>query len=427
MPDAPPHKPTTSAPTRGQIVAIISGNALEFYDFLAFSFFAINIGRVMFPVDAPGVSLLLAMVTGAFGFLMRPVGAILFGILGDRLGRRPTMLATFLLMGAGALGLALTPSYAQIGIAAPVLVVVFRLIQGLAAGGDVGPTTAYLVECTRPERRGLFSSLQLSAMRTGALLSGLVGLSLASALTPAALDSYGWRVAFAIGGLIVPFAFLLRRRLEETLHLPEPDPHAPAKLQPRLCAAALIGMLGSLSASSTGDFLYPFAVTFLKVAPRDAYLMVMLLGVLSATLLALGGTLSDRVGRRPIRIYAGAIGAMGAVPLFAWLSAAPSFERLLCVALTLGVALAICGAASYAALLDLTPKHSRSRLVGIGYGVAVAVAFGATPPLATWWLNATGDLRIPGVFYAIGFALMLLSGVLLPETAPRKQGPASRS
>lgn len=420
MPDAQ-SQVGSSTPTRGQIIAIISGNALEFYDFLAFSFFAINIGRVMFPAGAPGASLLLAMVTGAFGFLMRPVGAILFGILGDRLGRRPTMLATFLLMGAGALGLALTPSYAQIGIAAPVLVVVFRLLQGLAAGGDVGPTTAYLVECTRPERRGLFSSLQLSAMRMGALLSGLVGLSLAEWLPPAALDSFGWRIAFAIGGLIVPFAFLLRRRLEETLHLPEPDPHAPAKLQPRLYAAALIGMLGNLVGSSTADFLYPFAVTYMKVAPRDAYLMVMLLGMLAASLLALGGALSDRLGRRPIRITVGTIGAVGAVPLFGWLSEAPSFERLLCIALTLGVALAACGAASYAALLDLTPKTSRSRLVGIGYGVAVAVAFGATPPVATWWLNATGDFRIPGVFYSIGFALMVLSGVLLPETAPRRR------
>lgn len=421
MPDAPPHKPTTSAPTRGQIAAIISGNALEFYDFLAFSFFALNIGRVMFPADAPGASLLLALITGSFGFLMRPAGALLFGMLGDRVGRRPTMLATFVMMGAGALGLALTPSYAQIGIAAPVLVVVFRLIQGLAAGGDVGPTTAYLVECTRPERRGLFSSLQLSAMRMGALLSGLVGLGLASALPPAALDSYGWRIAFAIGGLIVPFAFLLRRRLEETLHLPEQDPHAPARLHPGSYAAAMIGMLGSLVGSSTHDFLFPFAVTYLKVAPRDAYVLVMLIGIVAVIMPALGGALSDRVGRRPIRICAGTIGAIGAVPLFSWLAAAPSFERLLCIALMLGLALAICGAASYAALLDLTPKHSRSRLVGIGYGLAVAVAFGATPPIATWWLNVTGDFRIPGLFYSIGFALMALSAVLLPETAPRKR------
>ncbi len=184
---APSETQSDGAPlfSASKIIAVVVGNALEFYDFLSFTFFAVNLARVMFPVGLPGTALLLTLMTGSLGFFARPLGAVLFGLLGDRIGRRPTMLATFTLMGVGALGLALTPDYASIGIAAPILVVAFRVIQGVAAGGDVGPTTAYLAECAPLARRGLFTSLQLAAMRLGALASGLVGLGRLASAGPA--------------------------------------------------------------------------------------------------------------------------------------------------------------------------------------------------------------------------------------------------
>lgn len=227
-------------PTWRQFVAVISGNALEFYDFLSFSFFAVNVSRVMFPAGAPGSALLLTLMTAGAGFGARPLGAILFGLMADRIGRRPTMLATFALMGVSALGMAITPDYAAIGVLAPVLVVMWRLLQGLAAGGDVGPTTAFLAESAPPARRGLLIALQLVAMRIGVLASGLVGLVLASLLTPAQLDAFGWRIAFAIGAGIVPLAFVLRRRLDETLHLPETGPNVVVRLDLRAYVAALV-------------------------------------------------------------------------------------------------------------------------------------------------------------------------------------------
>jgi len=193
-----------------KIVAVVIGNSLEFYDFLSFTFFSVNLARVMFPAGLPGTALLLTLMTGSLGFFARPVGAVLFGLLGDRIGRRPSMLATFMLMGVGALGLALTPSYASIGLAAPILVVVFRIVQGVAVGGDVGPTTAYLAECAPTARRGLFTSLQLAAMRIGAMAGGLVGLGLASTMSPAALDAYGWRIAFGIGAAVTSNMALAR-------------------------------------------------------------------------------------------------------------------------------------------------------------------------------------------------------------------------
>jgi MFS family permease len=146
--------------SKGQLSAVVAGNALEFYDFLVFSFFAIQIGQVFFPGGSPTASLLKTLAVFGAGFLTRPLGGVVIGPLSDRIGRKPTMLFTFALMGLSVAGLALTPSYAAIGLAAPVLVLVFRLTQGFALGGEVGPTTAFLLEAAPKDRRGLYVSLQ---------------------------------------------------------------------------------------------------------------------------------------------------------------------------------------------------------------------------------------------------------------------------
>ena len=196
-------KPTLTIP---QLGAVVAGNALEFYDFLTFSFFAVQIGKAFFPVADDTIRLLAALATFGVGFATRPLGGLLIGPLADRLGRKPAMLFCFALMGASIAGLALTPSYARIGIAAPILAVLFRLLQGLALGGEVGPTTAFLLEAAPVEKRGLYVSLQHGTQQVATLLSGLVGLTLANLLPDAALSDWGWRVAMLIGVMVVPFA-----------------------------------------------------------------------------------------------------------------------------------------------------------------------------------------------------------------------------
>jgi MFS family permease len=406
-------------PTRSQLAAVVSGNALEFYDFLSFGFFAVNLARVMFPAGQPGTSLLLTLMTGSLGFFARPVGAIVFGILGDRIGRRPTMLTTFGLMGASALGLALTPSYAQIGIAAPILVVIFRLLQGLSAGGDVGPTTAFLAESAPMHRRGLFICLQLVAMRLGAFSSGLIGLLLASNLSPAELDSYGWRLAFGIGAAIVPLAFALRRRLEETLHWEETGPHAVTSVSPWLYAATLMGVLGFLTGNGAGDFIFVYAVNWLKVPSSVGYMLTITIGAIQVMTLMVGSALSDRFGRRPVKIGAGMVGALAAIPLFRWVASGATMVELAPAVIVLTIAMAIGASAAYPTFVETTPKRIRSGLIGIGYGMIVALAFGLTPILITQYINATGDLSGPGYAWLFGGALLLLSGILVPETSAR--------
>src|SRR5580704_258266 len=179
-----------------KVVAVGVGNALEFYDFLTFSFFAIQIGHSFFPQSLTSHGLLYSLATFGVGFLTRPLGGVVIGMYGDRVGRKPAMVLSFALMGASILGLALTPSYAQIGIAAPILLVIFRLLQGFALGGEVGPTTAFLVEAAPPHRRGLYCSLQVATQNVAGLAAGIVGFALSGLLSPSQLDAWGWRLAF---------------------------------------------------------------------------------------------------------------------------------------------------------------------------------------------------------------------------------------
>lgn len=202
------------------MVAVALGNALEFYDFITYAFFAAQIGRTFFPSDRPGVSLLASLATFVAGFLTRPLGAWVIGRIGDRRGRKSAMLLSFGLIGVAVIGLPLTPSYAAIGLWAPALVVGFRLLQGFALGGEVGPSTAFLMEAAPLMHRGFYISMQAMSADAAVLVAGLVGVLLAHWLSPAALDAWGWRLALGLGAVIVPFGWLMRRNLVETLDVP---------------------------------------------------------------------------------------------------------------------------------------------------------------------------------------------------------------
>src|SRR5580700_1163578 len=179
-----------------QLAAVVAGNALQFYDFLTYSFFSIQIGHTFFPQQSGDTRLLLAVLVFGVGFLTRPLGAFVIGRWGDRVGRKPAMVLSFALMGIAITGLALTPSYTAIGMAAPILFVFFRLVQGFALGGEVGPTTAYLLEAAPPLKRGFYASLQFGTQDLSVLFAGIVGYVLANTLSPAALGDWGWRIAF---------------------------------------------------------------------------------------------------------------------------------------------------------------------------------------------------------------------------------------
>src|SRR5579859_2016708 len=285
----------------GQIAAVAAGNALEFYDFLTFSFFATQIGNVFFPAHSEDSRLLMSLATFGVGFLVRPLGGFFIGRMGDRKGRKPAMLFSFGLMGLSIAGLALTPSYASIGLAAPVLVVLFRLIQGFALGGEVGPASAFLMEAAPSSRRGLYVALQFCTQWLAILVAGIVGLVLASKLSPAALEQYGWRVAFLVGVLIVPLGLIVRRHLPETLPAPE-SARAAVPLDWGVVVRGLFILAGGTIATYTLNYLTTYASHTLGMPSKIAFGATTICGLCGVVFTLVGGHLADRLGRKPVML-----------------------------------------------------------------------------------------------------------------------------
>jgi MFS family permease len=288
---------------RRQVLAVIIGNGLEYYDFVTYAFFAAQIGRTFFPSNTPGTSLLASLATFGAGFLTRPLGALVIGRLGDRVGRKPAMLLSFLLIGVGVVGLPLIPSYASIGVLAPLLAIAFRLLQGFALGGEVGPSTAFLMEAAPPLRRGFYISLQATSADFAVCVAGLVGVGLASVLDARALDAWGWRVALLLGAAIIPVGFVLRRTLNETLRAPaQAHEEAAAKGYARVVVLGLI----LLGAATTTNYLLEYMTTYASVAlgmsTKIAFGATAVIGLSGVICDSLGGWLSDRFGRKPIMI-----------------------------------------------------------------------------------------------------------------------------
>jgi MFS family permease len=271
---------TNTAPPRvtaSQVVGVTLGNALEFYDFLIFTFFAVEIGHTFFPATDPQSSLLAALATFGAGFLTRPLGGLVIGVLGDRLGRRPMMLLSFALIGVASLGVALTPSYAAIGIAAPLLVLFWRLVQGFALGGEVGPSTAFLAEAAPPHRRGLYVSMQMFGQNVAVLAAGLIGLALAQVMDDATLANWGWRIALALGVGVVPIGLMLRRTLPETLPSDAPAPRL--RDYRRIAIIAFVALLSGAVMAYITNYLTTFATTTLHLPPSTAFWATIVVGI----------------------------------------------------------------------------------------------------------------------------------------------------
>ena len=301
-----------------QVLAVAMGNALEFYDFLTFSFFAIQIGHAFFPARQMAHGLLYSLATFGVGFITRPLGGVVIGSYGDRAGRRAAMMLSFALMGVAILGLALTPSYARIGIGAPILLLAFRLVQGFALGGEVGPSTAFLLEVAPPHRRGLYVSFQSASQGLAILAAGIVGYVLSSAVSPVALDAWGWRVAFLIGAAVIPVGLYLRRRLPETLHRPDGGPVSAVavRVPARFVALSLMVLAAMTIATYVRGYMTTYAQDSLKLAAGIAFGATIINGLCGVLVCPLSGLISDRIGRKPVTLFAvGLLVAVGGAGL----------------------------------------------------------------------------------------------------------------
>lgn len=409
--------------TLRQLGAVVAGNALEFYDFLTFSFFAIQIGAAFFPGKDTTSSLLFTLATFGVGFATRPLGGVVIGTLGDTWGRKPAMLFSFGLMGVSVVGLALTPSYASIGWYAPLMAVLFRLLQGFALGGEVGPTTAFLLEVAPPGRRGLYVSLQNATQYFATLCAGVVGFTLASLLSPEALVSWGWRVALLLGAGVVPFAMAIRRNLPETLHETHSKPSRHRGFTGGLAIVALLGlfMLASATISTyTMNYMTTFANRTLGFPPAWAFSATIAAGTFAALGALSGGMLSDRFGRKRVMITGNVLMLLLTVPDFMVMVQYHSMATLLGGTVVMAVLVGVCAGTIMTALTESLPTALRAGALGVIYALAISTFGGSAQFIVTWLIEETGSPLAPA-WYMTAAALLGLVGMIgMRESRPAR-------
>ncbi|HEY0106505.1 MAG TPA: MFS transporter [Rhizomicrobium sp.] len=425
---------------RRHVAAAVIGNALEFYDFTTFAFFAAAIGQAFFPSGPGGFtqtefgSLMAALGTFWAGFLLRPVGGVVIGLYADRVGRRPAMLLSFTLMGLAILALALIPSYSRIGIAAPILAVVARLVQGFALGGEVGPTTAYLVETAPLNRRGLYASWQSASQSIASMTGGGVGVVLATTLSLSNLDAYGWRIAFLLGALTLPFGLYIRASLPETLHQADHLPHydleraglfGVVRDHARAIATGLAILAGGTVATYVLNYMTTFARVTLHMGASPSFAATLVNGLFGVVASLAGGWLSDLYGRRSLMLWSRGIFLLAVYPLFLLIVDFRSTAALLFGTAILSIVLNISSGAFYVAFGEALPRRVRGTIFSTVYALSITVFGGSTQPLIAWLIHATDNPLAPA-WYLLGMTAVSLAAMFaMRESAPARLAKAA--
>jgi MFS family permease len=415
------------------VVAVFVGNGLEFYDFLTFSYFAVYISRTFYPGGSPATALLATLATFGAGFLTRPIGAIVIGGMGDRVGRKPAMIFSFTLMGVAIIGLALTPSYAMIGPVAPALVLLFRLVQGFALGGEVGPTTAFMAEAAPPHRRGFYLSMQYATQDCAVLMGGVVGTTLAATLDAGQLERWGWRLAMLLGASIVPFGILMRRTLPETLDRAAPAPATGAapgersgSFRPYLAITVfgLMMLTAGTIGSYTQNYMTTYALDTLHLPATISFSLIILNGGLSATFEALSGWLSDRFGRKPVMIVPGVLLVCSILPCFWVIDHARSVWALYGAESVMVIFAAVSSVPVIVTITETLPPHIRSGAVATIYAFAISIFGGSTQFVIKLLIDRTGNPLAPAYYWTGAAVMGLVAMILVAESAPVKRGQA---
>jgi MFS transporter, MHS family, citrate/tricarballylate:H+ symporter len=402
--------------------AVALGNALEFYDFLTYAFFAVHIAACLFPSSTPGVALLKSLATFGVGFLTRPLGGIVIGRMGDRLGRRPAMLLSFSLMGVSIVGLALTPSAVQIGWAAGAMAVFFRLLQGFALGGEVGPATAFLVEAAPLRWRGLVVSLQATTQYLALLVASLVGWLLSMRLSTAELDSYGWRVAFLLGAVVVPVGLWLRRTMPETRHHVHPVEPPPVR---RVVALGCLLMISGTVQTYITAYLTTYAITSLHLAETLAFAGSVVSALVGLALSPAAAAMTDLMQRRrPLLVWPSLAQLLSTLPVFWLMVHFPGALSFLGGSLFL----AVLGSLSPLSVVisEGLPQESRAGAFGIMYALMISCFGGTTQFVVRWLIEVTGNALAPAWYLSVALLLGFAASVGFPETAPGRGEPLRR-
>ena len=385
---------------------------------------------------------MLSLATFGAGFVTRPIGAFVIGNYSDRVGRKPAMMLCFVLIGCAIVGMALTPTYARIGIAAPILAVIARMLQGFSLGGEIGSNTAFLLEAAPVGKRGLIVSWQSASQNLALIAGGLVGVLLTAVLPADALETYGWRIAFLLGAVAVPFGFWLRTNLPETLHAAETAPETapdtaretivrPVAHQSRGQQAysqwrVLLLSVIVLGSGTIATYIFAYIVTYSQDTlhlPASVGFIASTAGyVLGIPVVLYGGWLSDKYGRRPINVWGNLIFLLMIYPTFTWITSARSeFALILGMTVLNGVSSFMWGS-FFAALAESLPMSIRGSGFGVVYSVSIAAFGGTTQLVVTWLIHVTGSAMAPAWYMLGAGALGQIALMMMAESAPAAAG-----
>lgn len=423
---------SVATPRRGpwkEIVAASIGNALEFYDLLIYGYFAVVIGKLFFPSDNETTSLLLAVGSFGISFLMRPLGAMVLGSYADRAGRKASLTMSILIMMIGTAMITFTPSYEQIGLAAPLIIIVARMLQGFSTGGEFGAATAFMVEHADAKRRGFFASWQLSTQGLATILAAGVSALLSYLLTDVQLNDWGWRVAFGIGLLIGPVGFYIRSQIDETpdfqkvaADVPKRTPLRDVLIKGHVSLLLAIGVVAGATAFNYVHKLYmpTYALKQLHIAATSSYMGALVTGVTLMIMAPVFGGMSDRHGRFRVISIALLLTGLSSYPMFVLLNAFPSVTTLLLVQAVVGVLIAATLGPIPAMLADIFPTTIRGTGLALSYNFSVTLFGGFAPLIVTWMIEATGSKLAPS-FYVMGTVLISVIAVIALGRRMRSQ------
>jgi MFS transporter, MHS family, proline/betaine transporter len=424
--------PVRAKPTLTRVIVAASlGNALEWFDFLVYGYFAVTISNVFFPSDNPTASLLAALGTFSVSFLMRPIGAILIGAYTDRAGRKAGLTLSILLMVLGTTMTALTPGYATIGLAAPILIFVARVLQGFSVGGEFGSAVTFLAEQTA-SRKGFVASWQWASTGITGALASAFGLVLTSALSPEQLVEWGWRVPFLFGILIGPVGLYIRRRLDETPEYVEIEPtRTPARDVLRDHPIEMLLAMGASAISNSSAYIILYIPTYamkeLHLPQATGFTATLVGAVILGIASPFAGHFSDKFGRSGILTGTAWLFFLTIYPVFYLMVASPSLATAIFAAGWLSLVKAGYSGVLPSQLSELFPTRVRGIGVSLSFALAVTIFGGFTPFVATWLIAVTGNSLSPSFYMMLTAGLSIIALVFVRRRRYPRLYPALAS
>ena len=423
---APATAPAAATPARassklGTVIRVTSGNFIEMYDFFLFGFYAHHIANAFFPSTSEYAALMMTFATFGAGFFMRPLGAIFLGSYIDRIGRRKGLVLTLGIMASGTALIAFVPGYASIGLLAPLLVLIGRLLQGFSAGVELGGVSVYLSEMATPGNKGFYVSWQSASQQVAVIFSAALGYALNQGMPKDVIADWGWRLPFFIGCSIIPVVFYIRRSLQETEAYLAQKTHPTFRQMMRTIAlnwplvtvGAMLVVMTTVAFYLITVYTPTFGKSVLKLSTEDSLLVTLCVGVSNFIWLPIMGALSDRIGRWPVMAVCSALAAVTAYPALSWLIANPSFGNMVLVELWLSFLYGSYNGATIVALTEIIPVQVRTTGFSLAYSLATALFGGMTPLLSTWLIDFTGDNAAPGYWMAGAGAISLVATFLV--------------